>query len=452
MMKSNSLRAILLGSLLFLAACGQGTATQGEALNLAVIVGNRANSLTLGPNEIDVASDLIRQAFEEDGNTATGHIAFIISDGNPQQVPLVDRLGRPQELFVEGRNYRSRDNQRDDLIDNTIIPFLDGAHMQAQTEEADLLQAIHMANNALRTMPSDRESHLLIIDSGITTTGQIDLTRLNIQDEDFDAQSFVDELLAQNQLPDLSDINVTFIDLGGATGALGGAAPAGSQQVPQHAVDDLQELWEEVIAASNGDLVYMSQAGYFIGRVPLLYHEAEDSLPFVSSVNFTTPESSLLIPIDESMSDEEYEKIMDSLTFYGAELGFIAYEDILRDPVNTANILRNASVFLSQYLAEDTNRYAYVVGSEAASRTPRRETLSEERAERIIQILVDEFDLPAERLHAVGGGTTILPWRNADERPNGVWNEPNGQLNRVVAIVPSFSTRVSALEEAGLID
>ena len=437
-----------------LAGCGDN-AGGDEAINLAVIIGNRANSLTLGQDEINIASDLIRQAFEIDGNTAQGHIAFVISDGNPQQIPVVDRLGRPTNLAVDARNPNLRDRDLDDLINNTVIPFLDSTHTKAQAEEADLVQAIQVANNILRNMPQDRNSHLLIIDSGISTSGIIDLTAMNIQDEDFQVSQFVNELNENNLLPDLNGSDVTFIDLGGAAGAQG---TSGIQQVPQDAMDTLGELWQEVIMASNGNLQDIRTVGNTVGREPLNWHEGEDSLPFVSSVNFNAPTPTLFyteeVISDEELdvlSNEEYEELMKDLTF-GAELGFIPYEDILRSPSNATNILKDAAAFLSHYFAGDADRHAYVVGSEADSRTPRRDTLSEERATRVIEILVNEFGLPANRLHAVGGGTTVLPWRNANERPNGVWNEYYAQQNRLVTIVPSFSDRVAVLEEAGLID
>ena len=85
----------------------------------------------------------------------------------------------------------------------------------------------------------------------------------------------------------------------------------------------------------------------------------------------------------------------------------------------------------------------YVVGSVAKNKHHKVEeegTLSWERAAAVAKIMIEHCGVPARNIRLIGAGFTTFTWRNAIEFPDGVNpSESNMKLNRVVAVVPSYS-------------
>ena len=69
-----------------------------------------------------------------------------------------------------------------------------------------------------------------------------------------------------------------------------------------------------------------------------------------------------------------------------------------------------------------------------------------------IPLLINDFGINSERIKVVDAGTTIFPWRDADEFPNGVYDPIAAQKNRVVAIISSDAPWFEKLKENGYVD
>ena len=84
---------------------------------------------------------------------------------------------------------------------------------------------------------------------------------------------------------------------------------------------------------------------------------------------------------------------------------------------------------------------------------PHDGNLSYMRANTIMGIFVDYLELPAERFIPVGGGTTILSWRNAVEEfyEDGRMKYESGRPNRVVAIIAVGTPKHTELINVGLV-
>ena len=408
-------------------ACHQEVGSEA-LINLVVITGNRANTseIPLGSAVDDVFCNLVGRTFEISNLEAEGNIAFVVSDGAPWRAEVLDQNGRPTDLRVSANNEYVLNNRIRNTISHTILPFMDSEHLMAQHEEADLFEALHMASRILRDMDSSRENHILIIDSGITTAGHLDMREFNIMENGVTAE-VVHRLEAADLLPDLQDVTISFFNIGG------GADP---QQILSGPTEDaLITFWHDIIEATGAHILHMQ--GRSEGGSPRL---VANGYPFVSVVEFDVPEIDL--------SD------LRSEVFSAEHLGFIADESEFIDERYSRDVLATTAETLDAFLRNNPMHTVYIIGSQAMG--PERNTteyaLSLERAERVKDLLISEFNLPESQLIAIGAGTTPLSWRNTDEFEAGVWRDELARQNRVVAIIPSTAEEMTELRSHGLID
>lgn len=412
--------------------------------NVIVVLGTtRANTYQLDSFDFEVLERYLRNSFGTSGDmfesNLQANIAFVIADGNPWQARLSDWPGFTLEsdaLIVDEPNSVHRDRRVDYIINQNIIPFLTSEYSRARAPEADLIAALWEAQRILNGMAGSGENHILIVDSGITTTGSLDMVSIDIQETPY--MEIVDSL-RDRHLPDLSGINVHFIGLG---------RTSGRQEMPNDRLlnNQLTNLWHELLVASGAENVIV-EWNRGAGVTPNLHNEDDpyNSFPFVSFIPFNSPN------VEITISPEEIEVLdIDSLGFYPSS-------DLLRREYNTVNSLRPLAEGLFKFLEHDSEAIVYLVGSEARVYHNRENSgdgeLSLSRANRIRELLISEFALPPEQLVTIGAGTTVFPWRNSDEFIDGshVQNAENASRNRVVAVIPSTATEVNYLVETGLV-
>ena len=399
-----------------------------DLINLVVITGNRANTseIPIGSAVDDIFCNLVGRTFEISNLEAEGNIAFVVSDGEPWRAEVLGQNGRPADLRVTANNNYVLTNRIRNTISHVILPFMDSDHLMAQTEEADLFEALHIASRILRDMDQARDNHILIIDSGITTAGHIDMREFDLM-EDGVTDEIVNRLEIAGLLPDLSGVDISFFNIGG------GAYP---QQVPSGPVEDaLKAFWRDILGAAGAQVLQMQ--GRSEGGNP---RTTDGGYPFVSNVEFDTPE------VDFSDLRSE--------VFSAEHLGFIADESEFINEENARNILSTIAEVLSAFLGNNTEHTVYIVGSQAVGPDGYTGlyTLSLERAQRVKDLLISEFNLPEAQLAAIGAGTTPLSWRNTDEFETGQWRDDLAEQNRVVAIIPSTAEEMAELRNNGLID
>ena len=399
-----------------------------ELINLVVIMGNRANTYELPAGSVvdNVFCELVGRTFEVSNLAATGNVAFVVSDGDPWRADVMGQNGRPADLSVSANNEYMLNNRIRNTINNEILPFMDSDHLRAQNEEADLLEALHVANRILRDMDSGRENHLLIIDSGITTAGHINMREFNLL-KDGVAEEVVTRLKAAALLPDLTGVNISFYNIGS------GAYP---QQIPSGPVEAaLISFWQGVLQTTGAELLQIQ--GRSEGGTP---RTLGNGYPFVSNVAFDV--------IELDFSD------LRSEVFTAASLGFIADEREFINERHAREVLSATAINLRPFLGSDPTHTVYIVGSQAVG--PLGQTteyaLSLERANRVRELLITEFNLPESQLIAIGAGTTTLSWRNTEEFVAGVWRDELAEQNRVVAIIPATAAEIGELRRHGFIE
>jgi len=397
-----------------------------DLINLVVITGNRANTseIPIGSVVDDIFCDLVGRTFEISNLEAEGNIAFVVSDGEPWRADVIGQNGRPADLRVSANNTYVLNNRIRNTISHVVLPFMDSDHLMAQTEEADLFEALHIASRILRDMNPGRKNHILIIDSGITTVGHIDMREFDIMGVGVSSE-IVSRLEAAGLLPDLFGVGISFFNIG---------ASAYPQQVPSGPVEAaLKSFWSDIIRATGAQILQMQ--GRSEGGIP---RTVNNGYPFVSNVEFYTPQ------VDFSDLRSE--------VFSAEHLGFIASESEFIDEIHARNALATTAETLIPFLNSNPAHIAYIVGSQAVGPDGfAGYTLSLERALRVKDLLVSELNLPAAQLVAIGAGTTPLSWRNTDEFETGEWRDDLAERNRLVAIIPSTADEMIELRSQGFV-
>lgn len=115
--------------------------------------------------------------------------------------------------------------------------------VRANAPEADLLKAIILASEWLNNQPENHDKHIIIIDSGISTSGLINFAKNNNLIS-ISPERLTDVLQEAEGIPLLEGVIVTFYGLG-------------NSQLPQHDLSykqkkQLQNLWCAIIEAGGG--------------------------------------------------------------------------------------------------------------------------------------------------------------------------------------------------------
>lgn len=420
-------KTVLLGLMLVLGmmmtACGNEQPTVGD--DLVIIVGKHANaymyddSATMG--KISKALNSAVSTYKQNGQyVAELNVSVIVSDGKPKSVQL------PNMTIMES-NEHLRDQGISDLIKTVVRAIVEeGTLIRANDEQVDLAGALAEARRVL-TMSENEKKRILILDTGVTTAGQIDMNKLDIfpkemrEKGELEAREF-GRNLAQTQLPDsacpdLSGIRVIFLGLGNV---------AGDQEELYPVVKDglLPGFWQAYLERC-GAVLEEEIVAVPAGVMPMLYDEGGDGYPYVNTVPALSNRTELaLMP--------------------ASALGFKPSKDEFRDP-DVAYMVIGEHIGALKEALKNEKVTLYVVGSVAQPQSGYNDVeLSRKRAEKVAGILTGNFGIDEKRLVTVGAGTQVFPWRNAEETPGGT------QANRVVAVIPLpvDSTASTELREA----
>jgi len=404
-----------------------------EGINLVVIIGNRANSYTLSSADIVRVEEKVRQSFTSTGTNfnVVANIWIIVNDGSPW---LLD-IGR---IEVSANNARF---QQERAIPNSVETLMDYIlNTRATNEESDLLEALILATRALSNIQNDRDNHVLIIDTGITTYGNLDMTVVNIQAVPHD--EIIHIFYDAEALPEMEGITVTFLNIANA---------AYPQEVPRPAENSIMGFWASFFEATGAALNPMS-----LPMPGLSPRTIEDGYPYVTVVDFDdlppiafpTP-TPTPTPTPEPTQEPTPTPTPVPLALLEMEtLGFVAESAELLWGRNHAISVIWDYVYgvdgIWAYLESNPESMLFIIGSEArihpTSSNPTEPALSTARARVVRNILVYDFGIPQNMIAYLGAGTTVFPWRNAIEFPDGFnRDESQAMLNRVVAIIPVSS-------------
>lgn len=431
---------MLVLSIILMCSCGRtdvGSDPSKELpVSLVIIAGRHANANLFPESQLEKAEELLKRSIQETptstGYNLTAKVSVIVSDGNPQIASVDEKL-----LQRTATNSNDSEETQEKIVKD-LIKFLRSDELRADDEEVDLLEAIRVAQKHLQS-DGDYERHILILDTGITTAGCLNMSNINILDEKID--DIID--LLEDQIPQLDGIQITFLGLGNV--AYPQCGLSGNK-----AEDRLVDLWTKILEKGNGTLTepifYSAPEGE-----PMMWNETpvdgEPGYPAVNAVIFVEDPGKEIIPnsIIISSDDLPLEKSNISCVLQSAHLGFKAESAEFRDIDQAIATINLVAPNLEQFLNE-TDYNIYVVGSIAKvvpNMNDRANKISLERAQAVCDLLVEKYNVPRDRLVPIDAGVTEFSWRNANEFPNGeITSETsaNQAKNRVVALIGENST------------
>lgn len=437
-MKRLCVLLIVLMLLLPVSGCGDKMEEkQGVPVSLVIIAGRHANANMFTEDMLETVRFWVNQTIQEKedskGYHAEADISIIVCDGDPRKVP-VESDGR-NLLKVDAPNSKKYEEGKEKIADK-VIEFLTNEALKADDPEVDLLKAVSQAQDILNSR-KNTEHHILILDTGITTSGYLDMRRV-----DFINTDTTGVLAAiQEGIPNLTGTKITFLGIGNVSSNQPELSSKSSK-------DRLVTLWTAIFESAGGELTDTLYISENYGS-PMEFSEDGTGYPPVGTVFFPQPDGT--ISCTEILIDTKVETAEPIIAakFHTSDLGFVPNEATFRD-VNQAHHAINTIAPELQRFLNETNYKIYVVGSIAKispDRSDRHNETSKKRAQAVADMLIREYGVPAERIIVIDAGVTEFSWRNANE------DDGPQQANRVVAIISENTTDlVQELRNAGYID
>lgn len=395
-----------------------------ESISLVIIAGKHANSNNFTRDMMQKTREMVVSALSctKSGDTyvAEADVTVIVNDGKPRAQEV--SVGNADHLRTTAKN---KGKLEEDIIDmlTGFTDVLKSDAIMAKEKGCDMQAALNQAKKVLQTKEG-KEKHILILDTGISTEGHIDMHELDIMNSD------VYDLMAQiseTNHPDLTGIKVTFLGLGNVADPQKDLADtSGSEQ-------KLIDFWEVYLEEKCGatltrNIVFEPGMGE-----PLSSNEdLENPYPFVD-------------PVDFDISKDEFEDTCDNITvFYSAQVGFKPNSAEFKNVEDAKEEFSKHIDNWKKFFEQNPDKIMYVVGSIAKvavnEATVSDNPISLERAQRVVDLLTEEFGFDPHQFVVIDAGTTEFSWRNNDEFPEGKYDPAKQEANRVVAVIPETKT------------
>ena len=415
----------------FLFGCNSPPSEKPTAL--IIIAGNHANN-----RECSLSFDNeIRNVYSKFGN-----VNVIIIDGNPTVVTEENGeiLGFcDKQYIVESKKVYQDSNLY--WINNYLEPLVmkvSNAVKEscADDPEVDTLKALQVAKKQLNylaiSMETEIEMKIIIWDSGLSTTGDFNFLDgdNNIllgsqnrlwEDEEGKAavKSLVEGLKANEAIPDLSGVTVTWYGLG----AVGGE----QEELNNLTIQNLQYIWGEILTAAGVKGQQEPEKNGSNDRYGMFFN-----INFGDSIECYQKVSKVVIkmPTPTPTPEPTPEPIPD----IPGDVFFKEDSYVFREDINPEIFLQSWADYINLY--PDIN--FLLVGTVAdPSKNGGNVQLSLDRANAVKGVLVNKLGIVADRLTTVGVGAQS-PWYNENEWQNGKFltNSEAAKSNRAVRILP----------------
>ena len=451
--------------------CGRNKEAKEEKLGseLVIIMGRHANANMYTEemlSNLEGFDEEIQKAFSlwydksKKKYCAQANISVIVSDGYPTTTPIVidGNANKSETLYTISNTPEKREANIDNIISG-VKSFLASEDLMADDENVDLLGALCEAQTIMDNSKAESKS-IIIVDTGITTSGFLDMSEISIQGHSVD--EIVNDIINEAAYPELKGIDVKFYGLGNVS------TQQAFNRNDNNFKKKIVELWTKILKEKchvGSQLSQIKIAEIPSNAIPMAYDENDESgssYPYVREVGFEVQKSiadkierlgAVDVPEPEPQDPDE------GLTLSSTELGFEPNKATFRDTKKAEEIIKNYAVELIDYLSGAESNQIYVVGSIAktseSSNSP-TDDVSYNRAKKVIDILVKNCNIPADRIIGVDAGTIEFTWRDSKEFVGGTYNAANAQNNRLVRLVPiSVDSEVeqvkSALEKGAVI-
>ena len=341
-----------------------------------------------------------------DGCYTYGDVSAVVVDGDPF-LAFNYTIKEPDANVDSAKKKQIATGNTDQIMS-------DLSNLAGKSPEADLLSAIQLSADMLRSTESTTEKTMLIYDSGLSTTGMLDFAAQNLID--VPVESIVAQLKAIHEIPDLTDVHVLWLGCGEVCGE--------QQKLSEDYKHKLKAIWEEVLiegGASDVDFQYSESSG----------EEPDTELPDCSTV-----------PVIEEPMDIDKDE-MPEITRWDGESS-VRFKGDLAEFVDVAAAkedLRPAA----EYLAVNPTESVYIFGMTATiTGGGSGIELAEARANACKDVL-KEYGVNDKQITVVGLGQIDNPLRVDDVDANGNQIEELAQKNRAVVMIKAQDPMVGTL-------
>lgn len=369
-------------SVFMIAAMFAGCGSKGGTTFTAVGVQNTQNSSSINCN--GALSNELSEAFKKTGNTLT----VVEIDGDPY--PVGKNITAEYDVGSSSDNKASRNKMYTQMavktVNNDAIP---------KTAEIDMLKALTVLSRSVNSLANGSEKatkRILLCANLLSTSGKINFVDSTLY---FDLDNYIDYL--ENEFPDLSGINVTWI----VTGTEGE-----QENLNNSDISKLEDFYRTLIEKAGGNVKFIEENnGSEIDK---------SGWPDVSTVD---------VRKDSYKGSENLDVTLDDTTLFKPDSVVWLNEDKA-----TAKLESLVDVI------NDSECNIVIAGSTASTDSSEEQhvTFSKKRADTVKDKLIS-LGADASKLKAVGIGKSYSRYRVKD---TGEFNtEENHKQNRVVFIV-----------------
>jgi len=389
-------------------SCFMGCSYQNTKENpkaVAILIGNHANS-----KKINVNSQFVQEAVSG-AVSSYGYVSIISIDGDPNIVASGSCDIQEQYKHADPQKLSSDATQR------TLKILEDLTYVYADSPEVDTLEALRLAVKSLNDAPANSEKTIVILDSGVCTTGLCDFHN-NIMNAD--AEAVADALDELQAIPNLNGIEVIWINMGEVDNP--------QEELSPKQINKLISIWEAIIKKGGGIPD--------IKDVPSTGNNTKVDLPMVSPIEIDKEMPITFNPSDKSKIENMF---TEPLFLREEQVQFIADSDMLVNPDEADKVLNP----IADYMKNEMNFNLLLVGTTAGDGISDYSiSLSNSRAERIKQVLIDK-GISESRIKTIGLGGND-PWHIYNVGTSG---ELAAQNRKVVLLDADSETAQELLEQ-----
>ena len=389
---------LLVFAMSVLTGCGSGEELEASRVSLAVIGGGHACMPVFSTD-----CEAIYNGFY-DAAITHGSVTMVNCDGAPKVYYQADI----PEDSVSGLS----DNKKNRIAESYVTQ-LQSAYLQAcaETGEVNTLKAITLAARALEDETGEKE--IVIVDSGLQTTGYMNFTNGLLGAE---PEAVVSALESMEALPDLTGTEVVWIGLGDTI--------APQEELSERQKEQLKSIWGEVLSAAGASNVTFDN-GFSTGV-------AYENVPQVTTVK--VEDETIDVATKEASENpviEVAEEPIDTIILDSTRLQFVGDEAIFVDENEANTVLAEVAA----ELIDHPDNKVYVIGTTAGSESNEfTQSLSEARASTVRDSLIS-LGVPEEQIADVIGLASSDPWHEYDLDENGNMIEEIATRNRKTIIM-----------------
>ena len=445
---------------------------------MVVIVGNRANNYRLLDVYLNEIEAKINRTFYryEDGQVVRErpYLWFIISEGRPTIIPLSEILNMTPIEIRSGEHMNDTDGSIGADRPRRIPPVRERMTYRLRSglqqpgfvarhhPEGDLIAAIIEAQRIFETHANNgNENYLFIVDSGVTTTGHLNMLRPYLNVRNYNAQTILERLGETShygRLPEnMNNINVIFRNIGNTAGS--------EAELSYIHSNELALLWTMIFESANARSIDVSIRGNARGTAIFAGFGVPDVKIIEPRVGFEqnipTPSPTPVQPFITQTPEPEptpppvpipTPEIADFLRlwFMPDSAYFVDY--------NAA--IEMIELYVNAIIQDNLNAYPekrlYIVGSEASvyrnRPNPGGGRYAAMRTNAVKDVLVRQFNIPYAQIITINAGTAVFSWRNECEFIDGIAIPENMQRNRIATIIPSWIQEFYELIDGGFVN